>query len=536
MDGNEFVELWLQRVNDRSRNTTAILGKRHDRHRTQRGAVRHREHLAGGAACDTIGQDQKHSWVDDNPLAPNQHAPQAPIRDRVDTANGSLEDDSPRMPAFEKRARHKTRHDKYDLHASPPKIVSKSKAEKIKRPSRRRETNNRMLLASREVMEKFAPEAVHNSRVTLQPANTPGLFYNGRHATQKNLGHGSMEIASSHEHRPAKKRIPSRSRDRKHKKRGRELDEASDIFRRPVLQGDRQQVQGMSNIVKDQEISGYRLGEVIRDQPENRFLFPPENIREDRPSTGQNTSYYTWSTSDMSRGRRPDQQSHELGRVCQESLTPDHVQQALQESGVLEGTGVGKRGCQVQNPQQIGALRSGNLPREVEGHVAGHDTLNHSRPITAIIHYEDKGVMARESSLDREARMDHSVASEEMHEKAFKGEVSRDEIAKQIYLKSPAPKSPLPFSPAPPRPQRTISLEETPERCFQRVDEDHISRPLTAPVGSTPSDRVVRLPKECPAVQVTKSPADTQIQSQPDTGRTKTTRTRDVATKNGSAP
>ncbi|KAG7128293.1 hypothetical protein HYQ44_014896 [Verticillium longisporum] len=389
MDGNELVELWLQRVNDRPRNTTAILGKRHDRHRTQRRTVRHREHLAGGDACDTIGQSQKHTWADDNPLPPT--------RDHVDTANGSLEDDSPRMPAFEKRARHKTRHDKYDLHGSPQKTVSKSKAEKIKRPSRRRETNNRILLASREVMDNFAPEAVHNSRVTLQPANTPGLFHNGRHATQQNLGHGSMEIASSHEHRLAKKCVPSRSRDRKHKKRGRELDEASDIFRRPMLQGDRQKVQDM-------------------------------------------------------------------------------------------------------------------------------------------VRYEDKGVMARELSLDREARMDHSVAPEEMHEEAFNGEVSRDEIAKQIYLKSPAPKSPLPVSPASPQPQGTISLEETRERHSQRAGDDQITRPLTAPVESTPGDRVAHLPKECPAVPVTKSPADAQFQSQLDTGRTKTIRTRDIVMKNGSVP
>ncbi|KAM9882429.1 hypothetical protein VDGL01_03393 [Verticillium dahliae] len=551
MDGNELVELWLQRVNDRPRNT------RHDRHRTQRRTVRHGEHLAGGDGRNAIGQNQKHSWADDNPLPPNRHAPQGPTRDHVDTTNGSLEDDSPQMPAFEKRARHKTRHDKYDLHGSTKMTVSKSKAEKIKRPSRRRETSNRMLLASREVMDKFAPEAVHNSRVTLQPANTPGLFHNGRHATQQiqDLGHGSMEIASSHEHRPAKKRVPSRSRDRKHKKRGRELDEASDIFRRPILQGDHQQVQDMGNIVKDQEISGYGYRDVISDQPESRSSFPPKNpIRGDRPSTGRNTSYCTWSTSDMSTGRHPGQQSHQLGRDCQRSLTPDHVQQALQESGALEGAGVSKRGCQIQNPHQIDAIRSGNLPHEVEGSVAGHDTPNHSRPNTVIVRYEDKGVMARELSLDREARIDHSVAPEEMHEgtlatqaqntaskgiakmadpvdkshdekdqsevkiipnaEALNGELSRDEVAKQIYLKSPAPKPPLPVSPGPPRPQRTVSLGETPERYFQSVGDYRITRPLTAPVESTPGDGVVHLPKECPAVPDTESPADAQSQSQ----------------------
>ncbi|EGY21814.1 uncharacterized protein VDAG_03254 [Verticillium dahliae VdLs.17] len=479
MDGNELVELWLQRVNDRPRNT------RHDRHRTQRRTVRHGEHLAGGDGRNAIGQNQKHSWADDNPLPPNRHAPQGPTRDHVDTTNGSLEDDSPQMPAFEKRARHKTRHDKYDLHGSTKMTVSKSKAEKIKRPSRRRETSNRMLLASREVMDKFAPEAVHNSRVT----------------------------------------------------------------------GDHQQVQDMGNIVKDQEISGYGYRDVISDQPESRSSFPPKNpIRGDRPSTGRNTSYCTWSTSDMSTGRHPGQQSHQLGRDCQRSLTPDHVQQALQESGALEGAGVSKRGCQIQNPHQIDAIRSGNLPHEVEGSVAGHDTPNHSRPNTVIVRYEDKGVMARELSLDREARIDHSVAPEEMHEgtlatqaqntaskgiakmadpvdkshdekdqsevkiipnaEALNGELSRDEVAKQIYLKSPAPKPPLPVSPGPPRPQRTVSLGETPERYFQSVGDYRITRPLTAPVESTPGDGVVHLPKECPAVPDTESPADAQSQSQ----------------------
>ncbi|KAG7151402.1 hypothetical protein HYQ46_012822 [Verticillium longisporum] len=123
-----------------------------------------------------------------------------------------------------------------------------------------------------------------------------------------------------------------------------------------------------------------------------------------------------------------------------------------------------------------------------------------------------------------------------MHEEALNGEVSRDEVAKQIYLKSPAPKPPLPVSPGPPRPQRTVSLGETPERYFQPVGDYRITRPLTAPVESTPGDGVVHLPKECPSVPGTESPADAQSQSQLDTGRAKTTRTKDIVMKNGSIP
>ncbi|SPJ79203.1 uncharacterized protein FTOL_07594 [Fusarium torulosum] len=91
-------------------------------------------------------------------------------------------DDIPDRPLFERRPRRKTRPDRYTSKNQTTKEKSHIEGETEKR-KRKTRPKKRHLRSSRDVMNNFVSGAIPNTRVTMRPSLTAGLFLNGRSST-----------------------------------------------------------------------------------------------------------------------------------------------------------------------------------------------------------------------------------------------------------------------------------------------------------------------------------------------------------------
>ncbi|KAB5530460.1 hypothetical protein GE09DRAFT_1228455 [Coniochaeta sp. 2T2.1] len=82
---------------------------------------------------------------------------------------------------YEKRARHKTRTDKYEPnHGGPARRKHIENAPKVKerKPNDKRKMKKSALATASDLMDKFSSHAIHNGRVTIKPSMQAGIFRN----------------------------------------------------------------------------------------------------------------------------------------------------------------------------------------------------------------------------------------------------------------------------------------------------------------------------------------------------------------------
>ncbi|KAF8857005.1 hypothetical protein BDZ45DRAFT_452700 [Acephala macrosclerotiorum] len=149
-------------------------------------------------------------------------------------------DESPPRETFEKRARHKTREDKYE-----PKIgCEKTKRDAPKRKSKRKEKKSDRRKAAKksgkELMQNFNSKSIGQERLTVRPTQGLGLFNNGR-ASSPARRRGLSDLAFSemnflqhsnrHPQVEQKPKASSKAREKEKRKASRAQEEITEFFR-----------------------------------------------------------------------------------------------------------------------------------------------------------------------------------------------------------------------------------------------------------------------------------------------------------------
>ncbi|ROW11402.1 hypothetical protein VMCG_01571 [Cytospora schulzeri] len=128
---------------------------------------------------------------------------------------------------FEKRARRKTRDDRYDTLKTDDVGKKKKSRTKAGKQSRRKRDK---LSSAREVMSNFNSNAILNDRITMQPSLRPGLFDNGRASKNQLPDLTFHEMAFLKQPRREPQKPISRSREKERRRSERELEEVSAFF------------------------------------------------------------------------------------------------------------------------------------------------------------------------------------------------------------------------------------------------------------------------------------------------------------------
>ncbi|PBP22383.1 hypothetical protein BUE80_DR006729 [Diplocarpon rosae] len=263
---NEYIRRWLAQT-ESSDNQNTIRGgngptnaSRHNDRRAQgaayglrpaahiyedeqistRGKRRHRS-SSDSSLLEVPIRAQTDNWKSDDPhptMSKRQDQPTVRKKQKMDHSDdgGSSHTSSynPPREKFEKRARHKTREDRYE---------PKKKEERSEKTEKKREKRGDRRRAAKEsgekLMQNFSSQNVARDRLTMRPSNGPGLFKNGR-ASSPARRRGLPDLAFSemdflqHSSRkgPAeiRERVTSKFREQEKRKATRAQEEISTFF------------------------------------------------------------------------------------------------------------------------------------------------------------------------------------------------------------------------------------------------------------------------------------------------------------------
>ncbi|CZR50496.1 uncharacterized protein PAC_00369 [Phialocephala subalpina] len=150
-------------------------------------------------------------------------------------------DESPPKETFERRARYKTREDKYepkteDKRAKKDGTERKSRRKKEKKSDRRKTARK----SGEELMQNFSSKSIGQERLTVRPTQGLGLFNNGR-ASSPARRRGLSDLAFSemnflqhsnrHPQVEQKTKTSSKSREKEKRKASRAQEEITEFFR-----------------------------------------------------------------------------------------------------------------------------------------------------------------------------------------------------------------------------------------------------------------------------------------------------------------
>ncbi|PMD39816.1 hypothetical protein L207DRAFT_29117 [Hyaloscypha variabilis F] len=270
-----------------------------------------------------------------------------------------------KQETFEKRARYKTREDRYE----PKKVKKRPKDGDEKKPRRYKEKRGDRKKAGEDLMRNFTSKSISNERLTIRPSHGLGLFKNGRASSPiqrrgiPDLAFSEMDFlqrTSTHNFSIKEDKISSKSRDKEKRKAARAQDEISIFFRaskvpippRPAIKGG---VTSSSQTKDGRSGSGDQLDSDYFGQQHERshsFKVPPmsnldfERDHQERLS-GRASTYISWSETQISRERKTDR--------TRESSTPESIRRSIEQTGVFRGTGI-----------DLAARRAGLSPRVYE--------------------------------------------------------------------------------------------------------------------------------------------------------------------------
>ncbi|KAF7959558.1 hypothetical protein EAE96_001174 [Botrytis aclada] len=307
----------------------------------------------------------------------------------------------PKQETFEKRARHKTRVDRYDT------TRKSNKAEAVDKPirTRREKRGDRTRAAkkaSEDLMSNFASKKIGQDRLTVRPSNGPGIFQNGR-ASSPPRRRGLPDLAFSEMdflQRSGKKSqindsiVVPKSRLKEKKKAARAQNEIAEFFKPPKtpVRDDSPNIDHLTSptstfevplyerqLRKDREDDRYRyytepsaarvdekrshlMDSGHQQVQSNELQFPDkttpklqsEEISNHKVHSKTTDTIVTWSESQYSPGatmtlRRAREQ------YCQRqmSATPDSVRNSIERTGIFKGTGIegsSRRKSNIQEP------------------------------------------------------------------------------------------------------------------------------------------------------------------------------------------
>ncbi|KAG4438521.1 hypothetical protein IFR05_005995 [Cadophora sp. M221] len=413
---NDYVRRWLAQTESDTNQCDSLVSRETSNQERNRGAhveyPAHRTPLDLAIASGPSKRKRKHDSSSDSslleaPIRPLSHqwkqdgprsvSPRQPEnqqttprkKGKVASSDSGLSSHpatpSPPKETFEKRARHKTREDRYEPKKKDKKS-GKITGEKSSRKKREKRGDRKKAArkAGDELMQNFSSKSIAQDRLTIRPSQGPGLFNNGRASSPArrrgipDLAFSEMEFlrhARTNQHADSADKVKSRSREKEKKMGSKVQDEISSFFRpnRAPLQDISSNQGGTPSEVSRKEHSLYARqleserntsinkpskpcgsyldpgGKPQPAEPPNRYQTghsynPSPKISRSRNTpgstsrvSGKATTYVSWSESQRS---PPPTSLHDYFDQRPGSTTPDSVRRSIEKTGIFKDTGI----------------------------------------------------------------------------------------------------------------------------------------------------------------------------------------------------
>ncbi|QSZ29146.1 hypothetical protein DSL72_003657 [Monilinia vaccinii-corymbosi] len=316
----------------------------------------------------------------------HEHRKNAPSS--VTSSSSQFSVAQPKQETFEKRARHKTREDRYE---TKRKVGKADVVEKPIRMRREKKGDRRKAArkASEDLMNNFASNKIGQDRLTARPSNGPGIFQNGR-ASSPPRRRGLPDLAFSEMEflqRSRKKDhlndtiIVPKSHVKEKRKAAREQDEIATFFKpsKTPIRDNNSTFEHPTSLNSIQETSLYE-GQLRRDSDDVRHRcymenlrsridntetyvvdsrsqrvqsnkdrfpreptpnFPSEEVGNREMHSESTNTIVTWSDSQRSPGATIAlRQATEKHYQRQHSTTPDSVRSSIEKTRIFKDTGI----------------------------------------------------------------------------------------------------------------------------------------------------------------------------------------------------
>ncbi|KAI0468664.1 hypothetical protein F4859DRAFT_197293 [Xylaria cf. heliscus] len=285
------------------------------------------------------------------------------------TGHSSPKSHQSTTPIFERRPRHKTKADKYDIKKSGD-CKRREKDENYPRRSKR--SKRGPIVTGKNVMKNFTSEAVFNDRITVQANMKPGLFNNKRVPKEHvitDLSFSEMPFPIHQEHDIPQQKGLSSSRLRERRRESRELEQISSFFL-SARADTTSRKEKLAKFKCNEEASKKRL--CYRDKTTSGFyqdpfttpssptslkthcqrssvsfenLCPIPNVTpgdpDFRPNSSGTTTYFTWPSSrDSPQPGQYTVDTRPRSIEPAESVIPENIQDDLVTTGVYKDTGI----------------------------------------------------------------------------------------------------------------------------------------------------------------------------------------------------
>ncbi|TGO76040.1 hypothetical protein BELL_0178g00120 [Botrytis elliptica] len=294
----------------------------------------------------------------------------------------------PKQETFEKRARHKTREDRYDTKRKSNKAEAVDKPIRTRR-ERRGDRTKAARKASKDLMSNFASNKIGKDRLTVRPSNGPGIFQNGRASSPPrrrglpDLAFSEMEFLqrSGRKSQVNDSIVVPKSRVKEKKKAARAQDEIAEFFKpsktpvrdnsptidRPTSptsacevplyerqlrmdrEDDRYQYYKENSAARIDENRSHLMDSGNQQVHSNELQFPEkitpklhsEDISNHKVHSKTTDTIVTWSETQYSPGATMAlRRAREQCLQRQMSATPDSIRNSIERTGIFKDTGI----------------------------------------------------------------------------------------------------------------------------------------------------------------------------------------------------
>ncbi|CAG8954219.1 hypothetical protein HYFRA_00005839 [Hymenoscyphus fraxineus] len=278
---------------------------------------------------------------------------------------------------FERRARHKTREDRYAPKAKDHKADKKQENKRTTTKRAKKKNNRNPKKNGEELMRDFSSKNIGHDRLTIRPPYSLGLFGNGRtsDATKDtgipDLAFSDMDFLQKSERpRPIieMEHLKSKSREKEKRKSLKAREDIEDLsaffnqYRKPLQEVNNNRGSGFSEETSQTRLESNHppmqqsLYARQRDPSPIRGSQPPSLVSAERITdaaskvSGKATTYVSWSETQFSPVRVLPAGIYDRRQV---SPIPYAIQKSIEETGVYRNTGIQMRPYPQNSPTHL---------------------------------------------------------------------------------------------------------------------------------------------------------------------------------------
>ncbi|CAG8972916.1 hypothetical protein HYALB_00001336 [Hymenoscyphus albidus] len=278
---------------------------------------------------------------------------------------------------FERRARHKTREDRYAPKAKDHKADKKQEKKRTTTKRAKKKNNPNPKKNGEELMRDFSSKNIGHDRLTIRPPYSLGLFGNGRTSDAAkdkgipDLAFSDMDFLQKSERpRPIieMEHLKSKSREKEKRKLLKSREDIEDLsaffnqYRKPLQEVNNNRGSGFSEETSQTQLESNHppmkqsLYARQRDPSPIRGSQPPSLVSAGRLTdaaskvSGKATTYVSWSETQFSPVKVLPAGIYDRRQV---SPIPDAVQKSIEETGVYRNTGIQMRPYPQNSPTRL---------------------------------------------------------------------------------------------------------------------------------------------------------------------------------------